>query len=228
MTERRYRDGEVRKILELATRSDAGAASAAEGLTLGEIQSIALEVGVAPEAVSSAAASLALRPAVPPRRSWGMPIEVGRTIALPRSLTDHEWDQLVAELRATFRAKGRVVVQGGLREWSNGRLHACIEPAGQGYRLRLGTVKGDAAGLNAFGAIGVGAGAIIVGAGLLTGGPAEAVFGPAVLAASGAGAFLANLLRLPRWARLRARQMDHIEASVRAMVEDRAVERLGS
>ncbi|CAN5827239.1 hypothetical protein BH23GEM5_BH23GEM5_23600 [soil metagenome] len=148
MTERRYDDSEIRKILELATRPEAVGPhpeTGADGLTLLDIQSIALEVGIAPEAVSRAATTLDVS-ATPARKSWGMPIEVARTVPLRRALTDHEWDQLVAELRATFRARGRVMVQGGLREWANGNLHACVEPTDDGYRLRLGTIKGNAAG----------------------------------------------------------------------------------
>jgi hypothetical protein len=224
MTERRYGDGEVRKILELATRPEAVGPhpeSGADGLTLSDIQSIALEVGIAPEAVSRAATTLDVS-ATPARKSWGMPIEVARTVPLRRALTDHEWDQLVAELRATFRARGRVMVQGGLREWANGNLHACVEPTDDGYRLRLDTIKGNAAGMNALGATGIAAGALVIGAGVLTGGAVEAVFGPMLLATSGVGALLANLLRLPRWAQQRERQMEHIEARISTIVADSA------
>ena len=222
MTERRYGDGEVRKILELATRPEAARPrpeSAVDGLTLSDIQGIAWKVGIAPEAVSRAATTLDAA-ATPTRKSWGMPVEVCRTVPLRRALTDHEWDQLVAELRATFGARGKVIVQGGLKEWANGNLHACVEPTGNGYRLRLGTIKGNAAGMNALGATGVAAGALVIGAGVLSGGSLEAVFGPILLATSGVGAVLANLVRLPRWAQQRERQMEHIEARIRTIMAD--------
>ena len=221
MTERRYREEEVQKILELATREDAAgpqARAAAGGLTLADIQSIALEVGVAPEAIARAATSLDVEAAPKPRRSWGMPVEVGRTVALPRALTDDEWERLVAELRATFGASGRVVSHRGHREWANGNLHAFVEPADDGYRLRIGTVKGDAAGINALGATAVAAGALVLGAGAMVGGFTDAVLGPIVLLASGAGAFAANLVRLPRWAQRRRSQMEHIEARALAIM----------
>lgn len=221
MTDRRYHEKEVRKILELATRPDTARprpATAANGLTLADIQSIALEVGVAPDAVARAAAALDAPAAPRPRRSWGMPIEVGRTVPLSRPLTDHEWDQLVAELRTTFRARGRVTVEGGLREWRNSNLHACVEPSAAGYRLRLGTVKGDAAGINMVGASLVAAGAIVFGSVALGGGPPEAIFGPALMGGSGIAAFLANLIRLPRWAQQRQQQMEHIEARIHTIM----------
>lgn len=225
MTEdRRYRDDEVRQIFGLAARgkiAEPPARTAADGLTLADIQEIGKEVGLEPTAVASAAASLDVRSDIlEPRKSLGMPIEVGRTIPLPRQLTDTEWDQLVVELRSTFGARGKVTSQGGLKEWSNGNLHACIEPAGSGYRLRLGTVKGNANVANALGAAGLTAGAIAVGALLLRGGPMEAVFGPAMMGVAGIGAFLFNMVRLPRWANQRDKQMEYIAGRIPSIVKD--------
>ena len=77
-----------------------------------------------------------------------MPIAVGRTLPLPRPLTDREWGMLVTDLRETFGATGRVGEDGNARYWRNGNLHAFVEPAEGGYRLRLGTVKGNAIALN--------------------------------------------------------------------------------
>ena len=42
----------------------------------------------------------------------------------------------------------------------------------------------------------------------------EAVLGPALLGAGGLGAFLTNWLRIPRWKRLRAEQMKHLNAFI--------------
>jgi hypothetical protein len=221
MTERRYREGEVRRILELATRPGAlerRAPTAADGLTLAEIQSIGVEVGLEPDVVARAAAALDAR-ARPLRRTLGMTIEVRRVVPLPRAMTDHEWDQLVGELRMTFSARGRVIVQGGLREWSNGNLHACVEPAADGYRLRLGTVKGDAAGVNALGATGLIAGAIVFGSMMLSGEPQGALIAPMALGAGGVGAFLTNMLRLPRWSQRREEQFRQIAAKATALTQ---------
>lgn len=222
MNERRYRDAEVRRILELATRSDTGrprtdAAAAADGLTLAEIQSIALEVGVEPGAVERAASSLETRGDSAPRTSFGVPVEVARTVPLPRTPTDDEWERIVAELRRTFRARGKVTVQGNLREWSNGNLHACVEPAAEGYRLRLGTIKGDAAVFNRIGAGSLAAGVLVFGASAISGAPPE-IAGPLVLGAAGSGVLVGNLLRLLPWARERARQMKHIAAYAAGLV----------
>jgi hypothetical protein len=218
--ERRFGEEEVRRILELATRTDHGdvpTSQTGQGLTLAEIQSIGVEVGVPPEVVARAAAALAEPNSNPPRTSWGMPIEVRRTIPLPRALSDAEWDRVVAELRSTFRARGKITAMGGLREWSNGNLHACVEPTDNGHRLRIGTLKGDASGINALGATGIAAASLLAGLTAFAGATPD-LAGPLMLGLAGAGALVANLVRLPRWARERNRQMAQIENSVRHIV----------
>lgn len=220
MTERRYKESEVRKILELATRQPTGQGSpaAAGGLTLAEIQSIGVEVGVEPDAVARAAASLESGSIRSPRRSLGMPIEVAHTVHLPRALTVEEWEQLVAELRSTFRARGKVTAHGHTREWWNGNLHICHEPTASGFRLRMDTVKGDASGWNAVGLTGLATAGIMVGSFLLSGEAQAAIFVPAVFGVSGVGALVGNALRLPRWREQRRQQMQHIASRVAAMV----------
>src|SRR5262245_23192889 len=178
MNERRYKQDEVRKIFGLAARgssSDRRTISSADGLTLAEIQGIGREVGLEPAAVAHAAAVFdaeALR--AHRRKTMGIPIEVGRIVQLPRALTDHEWEQLVTELRSTFRARGTIKSEGNIREWFNGNLHACIEPVEAGYRLRLSTLKGDAQGVTAMGASGILTSAVVAGAMAVSGGLAEA------------------------------------------------------
>jgi hypothetical protein len=88
MPDRRYSDEEVREILELATKEPAAndrSPVGTAGLTLAEIQSIALEAGVAPDAVAVAAARLNA-PATTRGSWWRMPVSVGRTVALPRPM----------------------------------------------------------------------------------------------------------------------------------------------
>lgn len=223
MSNRRYTEAEVREIFELAARNrsrEPASVPASQGLTLSDMQEIAQEVGLAPADVTRAAATLAARGAQAPQRtSLSLPISVGRTVALPRPMTDHEWDQLVAELRSTFQARGKVSSQGALREWTNGNLHAMIEPTQTGYRLRLGTLKSDAVGWNALGIVGITAGATMLGAGLIFGGLSDMAVAPAVVGGSGLLALLSNALRLPRWARTREQQMQHIANMVTAMMK---------
>lgn len=219
--QRTYDDDEVREIFAAAARRELAnpQPTAAPGLTLAELQDIGREAGLDAADVARAAAALEARALqVPTRTSLGMPIEVIRVVPLPRAPKDTEWEQLVGELRATFRARGRVASQGGLREWANGNLHACVEPSGNGYRLRLGTVKGEARTLNAMAGAGFLAGAVGL-ASALAGGAPQDLIPPAFIAASSIAAFGANVLRLPRWADTRRRQMDFIAARIAAIMD---------
>ena len=217
--ERRYGEDEVRAILDVATsREDVEATlpSGEHGMTLAEIQEIGRQVGVAPSQIEDAALIVDARGAVVPRRtSMGMPISVGRAIQLPRALTDREWELLVVELRETFHAKGKVSAHGSIREWRNGNLHASVEPTESGHRLRLGTTKAGAGTMNKLGAIGVAAGLLSIPLALLAPGiPTD----PVLWAGLGGAALVANLLRLPSWARKREQQMEHVIARLSAWV----------
>ena len=149
--ERKYQEEEVREIFDLAANEakvGRPAISDEGGLTLLEIQEVGLEVGMEPARIAEAAFVVDARREILPRRTYfRVPTSVGRIVDLPRALTDHEWDVLVGELRETFGARGTVTSQRGAREWTNGNLHAFLEPTATGHRLRLGTLKGNAVAL---------------------------------------------------------------------------------
>jgi hypothetical protein len=215
MTERRYNDDEVAEIFRAAaagSESTAQPGGSAEGLTLRDLQAIAREVDIAPEAISRAAESLDRAPvtAAAQQTFLGFPIAVERTVALQRRLTDTEWELLVVELRQVFRARGTVYAQGSLREWRNGNLHAALEPTPTGHQLRIGTLKGSARAAVAVGALTLGMSALVGVMVAANGALSSAAPGLAGLAVLGA-AFVANgTFRLPGWARERARQIDGI------------------
>jgi hypothetical protein len=220
MSDRRYREDEVRKIFKLATTERVAKAPAptSEGLTLAEIQSIGSEVGVDGEVIARAAASLDATALEHKRTTLGAPVEVGRVVPLDRAMTDHEWEQTVALLRSTFRARGELTGHGTLREWRNGNLFASHEPSGDGYRLRIGTKKGNVAGFAALGGMGILASAITLVEHILVGSPPSLL--PSIaFGAVGIGTLAANLLRLPPWARRREKQMTHIAATIKAIMD---------
>lgn len=219
--ERRYQEDEVAQIFEAASapavsRRDAGSA---HGLTLAELQAIGREVGIAPERIAEAASSLERSPRHVARRTdFAMPISAGRVIDLPRRLTDREWALLVADLRETFSARGKESSHGDTRQWTNSNLHAFVEPTATGYRLRIGTLKGDARPLNRLGAFGMAMGLVTFVAPLLSGAAAADVASALLLGGMGAGTLAYNALRLPRWAREREEQMDYIVDRARALI----------
>ena len=79
--ERTYQEDEVSEIFALAaSASDAGLPPLADqhGLTLEELQEVGREVGLAPERIAEAAATLDARPEVLPRRRLlGVPVVCG-------------------------------------------------------------------------------------------------------------------------------------------------------
>ena len=221
MAERRYNEDEVATIFANATESAEPARRpvAETGLTLTELQEIGREVGLSPDAVANAAkrldqSSLAgwRQPAAITRRFFGMPIAVGRTVELPRRLSDEEWDQVVADLRSTFDARGVVRADSASREWRNGRLRAVLDRSETGERFRISTVKG-----NAFGWIWGGAGALSAAAILFGTVVAEtAAYDNTVLRgiftslAIGIALLAGAAIKLPQWARLRRQQIDNV------------------
>jgi hypothetical protein len=219
--ERRYGEDEVRTILENASERSRRSLSSSDGLTLAELQSIGTEVGLSPQEIAEAARALDAPSPAPPRRSLGMPVAADRTARLSRAPTDAEWERLVVELRATFGAHGKEASRGNLREWRNGNLFAYVEPMDEGYRLRLGTVKGSAALVNGFGIVAT-LGGLITLANLVATNDLAGVNGflPMIWGSIGAGAFGYNAVRLPRWARRREMQMDHIVDRARALLHD--------
>ena len=148
--ERRYDDEEIAEILERATTSETGVQPATrgsgEGLTLAEIQEIGSEVGIAPARISDAARAMSSQALTgTPKTFLGAPRSVSRIVRIPRALDDDEWTRLVADLRHTFDAVGKVSSHGSLRSWTNGNLQVHLEPDGDGYRVRMRTVKGNVA-----------------------------------------------------------------------------------
>jgi hypothetical protein len=212
MSKRRYGDDEVREIFSLATAGDARAQSVSGesgGTTLEDLQRIGQEAGIDPARVAQAAASLEARGRTAPvRRSFGMPVGVSRVVDLPRAPTDREWEQMISEFRTTFGTKGRATTSGGLREWTHGNLHICVEPTAHGEQLRLSTLKDDGIVLNGMGTAMGAMAALSTAVVAASGKPGKALLVLAMFGGMSLVAFGANLIRLPRWARERERQME--------------------
>lgn len=221
---RRYTETEMRVIFERASQAqpegERPAHVSAGDLTLEELQTIGHEVGIPAELVADAAKLLDQPPpAQIARRLVGLPIGVGRIVELHRRLTEEEWERLVGELRVTFDARGIVRHEGSLRQWTNGNLQVFLEPSGSGHRLRLRTVSANGRGLIQMGSV------LLVGSGVLAlayglAGVLGDRAAPLVLmAVGGMAAIVLAAVRLPRWARERARQMDLIAAAAKDLSE---------
>ena len=215
MTERRFNEAEVAAIFkEAAEAQHTGQQQlpSGEGMTVAELRAIAGEVGISPQLVEQAAKRFDITETPASRTYLGLPISVARTVELDRKLSEEEWDRLVVDLRETFEARGKLRVEGSLRQWTNGNLQALLEPTPSGHRLRMRTTKGDARGMITGGLIMVGAAALaligsLVGEGFADPGKLSSL---AMLGTGGAAMFGLGAFRLPSWARLRRQQMEEI------------------
>ena len=212
--ERRYQEHEVRQILDLAIGPEGAPAQsfpAVEGLTLLQLQEVGREVGLPPNRITQAVAAFEGRgESVPRGTTLGLPTSVGTIVALPRSPTDREWELLIAELRTTFGGKGAVTSHGSLREWSNGTLHAFIEPTDTGHRLRLSDSRVGAVGGIALGGFLMAFALLIFVLLLGKDDPGYRFAAPAFFALMGGGLIAGSVLSLPGWAREQERRMEHI------------------
>jgi len=223
MSERRYNEEEAAAIFAKAAHTQEPGprqVTPSSGMTLAELQEIGREVGLAPDAVARAAALIDRVPRPSTRRFLGLPLGVGRSIELGRSLTDAEWERLVVDLRETFDARGRIHSEGSFRQWTNGNLQALLEPGETGQRLRLRTLKGSSFSLMMGGLGTLGIAFTIAVTSALRGGLSDAgSLGSVVLLMTvGTGMFGVGALRLPSWARLRAQQMEGVIERLREKI----------
>jgi hypothetical protein len=212
MTDRRFNEDEVAAIFKQATESQQTPqrqSPSGEGLTLAEIQEIGRQVGIAPELVVRAAASLTEAGTATSRKLLGLTVGVGRTIELDRKLTEDEWDRLVVDLRETFDARGTVRQEGSFRQWTNGNLQVLLEPTPTGQRIRLRTVKANARAWMMGGLVTSSIAGIVAIASML-GGSHYNLGVAAEIAVIAAGQLAIGALQLPSWAWLRRKQMEEI------------------
>ena len=145
-SDRRFSEREIREVFERAAAQQQAAAREPDGLTLAEMQEVALSAGLDPQYVAQAAQAVALGEPETGRTTFGpVPTGVYRTEMLPGPPSDALWDSLVSDARHTFAAKGKVRTNGDVREWRNSNLRVTLEPAGRGSRLSMRTRKDGAA-----------------------------------------------------------------------------------
>lgn len=223
MPERRYSDDEVAEIFRRATVPRPGTRAplaSAEGMTLAQLEAIAVEAGIEASQIAVAARELDAPPAAP-RRAVGVPVSVSRSVELPRELSDREWEHLVTRLRETFDAAGKLEVHGTLKQWSNGNLRVMLEPGIRGHRVRFTTLH---AGVQAR----LVGGALVAAFGLTTTVVAAFYSGDAGWAAFGSAGILGLLGALvataaggaaARWRRERRSQFDALATELERLAQ---------
>jgi hypothetical protein len=121
---RRYSGGEVEEIVKRATEIEATSPTAGGAMTIGGVEALAAEVGIAPEVVRAAAQSLTptrgpVAPLAPPRRNrWlGGPTTLRFERVVDGELPDTEWPMMVDEIRRVLTNVGQVSQFGRSFSW---------------------------------------------------------------------------------------------------------------
>ena len=212
MAERRYTDEEVAEIIAKATEAQQSVPTrvgspATGGMTLADVQEIGREVGIAPELMLKAAQSIDQRVESTTYRFLGLPVAVGESAHLGRTVSDEEWERLVSDLRMTFNATGRTRQDGSFKQWSNGNLRAVLEPTEGGHRFRIQSMKGNARAymMGGLGLIGL---AAVFGLSTMLGASGNLTLAKiAQIGFIGAAVLAVGAVQVPGWARERRAQM---------------------
>jgi len=209
--DRRYSEDEIAAIFKKASEEQESAKqrlSENQGLSLAELQEIGGDTGLSADQIARAAASLdVVALEQKPRETFlGVPISASHEIELPGKLSNDNWNRLVAEMRETFRAHGKVDENGEFKTWRNGNLRISVEPTDTGHRFRMSTFKGNAKGT----ILGSLAGAVVA-LGIITVGTlftARGISIAGLIYVLGFGGLWFNAFRIPYWSRRRQSQME--------------------
>ncbi len=121
---RRYSDDEVREIVKRASELEASTPTVGGAMTIGGVEALAAEVGIAPDAVRAAVQSVntpgasVVVGAAPKRNRWlGGPTSLTLERVVEGELPDTEWQVLVDEIRRSLRNVGQVSQFGRSFSW---------------------------------------------------------------------------------------------------------------
>jgi hypothetical protein len=232
MTERRFTDDEVARILRRAAELDrrevdeGGSAEVARGLSLAELQEVAAEVGIAPATIARAALELERPDATGLREAvmGGSPV-AQMTNVVPRPLTPAEMARVVQVVDEVMPDQGSVTEALGSVRWlSRGRFlsrKVVLQPTDAETRIQVQErYTGRARGASHFMPLSYGLGiGLVIGADVIGG--AGAGISLSVLGAVG-GWGIGRAI----WAGLRAASARRVRRASDAIA--RAVEALGA
>lgn len=114
---RRYSDTEVRDIVKHAAESEARPTD--PGMTIGAVQALGSEVGIAPERVAHAAAALERTPHTVASRVLGSPEAYHSRFELPGPVDPGEQVELLNVVRQVLGQQGKAAEVMGSLEWRN-------------------------------------------------------------------------------------------------------------
>jgi hypothetical protein len=118
MDERTFTEKEVGEILRRAVEDPSRALVPREGVTLAELRSIGVEVGIDPSRIDEAARSLTLGVATPLDRVLGGPTIVGCERKVPGVVSAEDAPSILAAIRSATGLQGEMREIPGALEWS--------------------------------------------------------------------------------------------------------------
>ena len=236
---RRYSGGEVQEIVKRASELEATRPTAGGAMTIGGVEQLAGEVGIAPDVVRAAARSLASSgatpvPAEPPRRNlWiGGPTALHYERVVEGEVPDTDWPAMVDEIRRRLRNVGQVSQFGRSFSWVAARrgasqrdLEVAVSVRGGGTRITIhenlhaliGAIYGGIGGGMGGGGLGPMLG--ILGGALHVGGPTLLMLVPLWLGTTFATARTAYYYSTRR----RARELEDLADRLAALAQELAV-----
>lgn len=157
---RQYSEAEIAQLLRRATElQNLDEGSRGAGLSLEDVEQIALETGIDPTYVRAAAADLLRVPVTAGKKGFhilGAPIYLDAERTVDGTLTDEVWAGIADELSRTYRTSGRSQAVGAGREWTYGGARSLREvrvsatPVKGKTRIRITEEFGREAFLNFF------------------------------------------------------------------------------
>ena len=146
-SQRRFKEEEIAKIFEKATRAQNAAneeGGTDEGLSLEELKHIGESTGINPAFILQAIADLDKDASLfSIQKHMGFSYGITRSVKLPASFSERDWERLVVDFRKTFNHRGTIKKDGSFREWTHQFTHAYVEPTPDGYELKLEAKNGN-------------------------------------------------------------------------------------
>ncbi len=234
---RHYSENEVREIVKRASEIEASNPTAGGSMTVGGVEALAAEVGIAPETVREAA--LALRSSGPALAAPREPIRTNPWIGGPTRLScervvegevpDSEFPTMVEEIRRVLNHPGQVSQLGRSFSWTSARaaggtrgLEVAVSVRAGRTRITaqesLGNLIGGIFGGICGGAGGGGTGLVAPLGAALAGGVGVALIIPVWLA----GVYVGARVIYRRSVQARARELEHLVDRLAALAQELA------
>lgn len=115
---RRFTEKQMAEIIRRAVEIQSGKAVAAEGISEDELRTAAAELGIEPGAISAALSSVDVSDASSRPNIWGGPTRTEIERVIEGTMTEDQWEETVADLRAALEEPGTVEQRGNTYEWS--------------------------------------------------------------------------------------------------------------